>query len=141
MLEAESILVADGEINRPMSTQENTPLCLFCAAPLRITVVDLGMSPLCESYVSADHVNHMEPFYPLHVYVCEKCFLVQLEQYVSADQISPRLGFVYKPTDTTTLHAGYARYFTPPPVENVGRAPVTACTASLTAVDSAPGAV
>ncbi len=42
-----------------------------------------------------------------------------MEQYVSADQLSPRLGMVYKPTDTTTFHAGYARYFTPPPMELV----------------------
>ena len=34
-------------------------------------------------------------------------------------QLSPRINFIYQPTDTTTLHAGYARYFTPPPVENV----------------------
>jgi 2-polyprenyl-3-methyl-5-hydroxy-6-metoxy-1,4-benzoquinol methylase len=105
MLEAESILVADGEINRPMSTQENTPLCLFCAAPLRITVVDLGMSPLCESYVSADHVNHMEPFYPLHVYVCEKCFLVQLEQYVSAESIFSDYAYFSSYSDSWLAHA------------------------------------
>jgi outer membrane receptor protein involved in Fe transport len=34
-------------------------------------------------------------------------------------QVSPRLNLIYQPTDSTTLHAGYARYFTPPPVENV----------------------
>ena len=47
--------------------------CLFCGTPLRHTFVDLGMSPLCESYVSPAHLNSMEPFYPLHVFVCEKC--------------------------------------------------------------------
>jgi len=45
------------------------------------------MSPLCESYVTREQLNKMEPFYPLHVKVCEKCFLVQLEQYVSAEHI------------------------------------------------------
>ena len=40
-----------------------------------------------------------------------------MEQYVSANQLSPRFGLVYQPTSTTTLHAGYARYFTPPPME------------------------
>jgi hypothetical protein len=45
------------------------------------------MSPLCESYVDHGQLNRMEPFYPLHVYVCERCFLVQLEQYVSAEDI------------------------------------------------------
>ncbi len=72
-----------------MSNQNNAsqPCCRFCGAPLSQTLVDLGMSPLCESYVSADHVNQMEPFYPLHVYVCEQCYLAQLEQYVSAEDI------------------------------------------------------
>ena len=54
-------------------------MCRFCGAFLRHTFVDLGMSPLCESYVSFEQLNEMEPFYPLHVYVCEKCFLVQLQ--------------------------------------------------------------
>lgn len=45
------------------------------------------MSPLCESYLRLDELNQMEPFYPLHVFVCEKCFLVQLEEYVSPDHI------------------------------------------------------
>ncbi len=61
--------------------------CRFCGAPLNHTLVDLGMSPLCESYISAEQFNQMEPFYPLHVYVCEKCYLVQLEEYVSREDI------------------------------------------------------
>ena len=65
----------------------NLPRCRFCGTGLYHTFVDLGMSPLCESYVSADQLNHMESFYPLHVYVCEKCFLVQLEEYVAPESI------------------------------------------------------
>jgi SAM-dependent methyltransferase len=61
--------------------------CRFCGATLRHTVVDLGMSPLCESYVSADRLNALEPFYPLHVWVCDACYLVQLEEYVSREEI------------------------------------------------------
>jgi opacity protein-like surface antigen/outer membrane receptor protein involved in Fe transport len=38
----------------------------------------------------------------------------QMWQYVDANQLSPRLSFTYKPFENTTLHAGYARYFTPP---------------------------
>ena len=38
----------------------------------------------------------------------------QLYQYVDANQLSPRLALIYKPFTGTTLHAGYARYFTPP---------------------------
>jgi SAM-dependent methyltransferase len=61
--------------------------CRFCGTELRHTLVDLGMSPLCESFVSVDRLNQMEAFYPLHVRVCEKCFLVQLEAYVSPEEI------------------------------------------------------
>ncbi len=62
-------------------------VCRFCRAPLRHTFVDLGMSPLCESFLPADRLNAMEPFYPLHVRVCERCFLVQLQEYVSPEHI------------------------------------------------------
>src|ERR1051326_5284800 len=61
--------------------------CRFCGAPLRHTFVDLGMSPLCESFVPPDRLNEMEPFFPLHVWVCERCLLVQLEQYVPPEEI------------------------------------------------------
>jgi len=61
--------------------------CRCCGAPLRHTFVDLGMSPLCESYLRADQLNDMEPFYPLHVYVCDQCFLVQLQEYVRPEAI------------------------------------------------------
>jgi len=61
--------------------------CRFCGAPLQHTFVDLGMSPLCESYLRADQLNDMEPFYPLHVYVCDSCFLVQLQEYVAREAI------------------------------------------------------
>jgi SAM-dependent methyltransferase len=45
------------------------------------------MSPLCESFLSADQLNRMEAFYPLHAWVCDRCFLVQLEEYVSGEEI------------------------------------------------------
>ena len=63
------------------------PSCRFCGTTLGHTFVDLGKSPLCESYVSSEQSNQMEPFYPLHVYVCGECFLVQLEGYVSPKDI------------------------------------------------------
>lgn len=63
------------------------PRCRFCAAPLSHSFVDLGMSPLCESFLDAGQLDRMEPFYPLHVYVCGRCFLVQLRQYVTPEHI------------------------------------------------------
>jgi SAM-dependent methyltransferase len=61
--------------------------CRFCAAPLEHTLVDLGMSPLCESYVSEEKLASMEPFYPLHVKVCGRCLLAQLPEFVRPDDI------------------------------------------------------
>jgi hypothetical protein len=61
--------------------------CRFCGAALHDTVVDLGMSPLCESFLPADQLDKMEPFYPLHVWVCSKCLLVQLSEYVRVEEI------------------------------------------------------
>jgi SAM-dependent methyltransferase len=61
--------------------------CRFCAAPLSHTFVDLGMSPLCESYLVEDELDRMEPFYPLHAMVCDACRLVQLPEYVSGREI------------------------------------------------------
>src|SRR5262245_12208527 len=61
--------------------------CRFCGTQLRHRVVDLGMSPLCESFVPEDRVDAMEPFYPLHAWVCHNCFLVQINEYVAADHI------------------------------------------------------
>jgi SAM-dependent methyltransferase len=61
--------------------------CRFCGTTLAHRVVDLGMSPLCESYLPAEQLDTMEPFYPLHVWVCHECFLVQLNEYVGAEDI------------------------------------------------------
>ena len=79
--------------------------CRFCGSPLQHTFVDLGMSPLCESYLSAEQLNQMEPFYPLHVYVCEKCFLVQLEQYVSPESIFTEYAYFSSYADSWLRHA------------------------------------
>ena len=61
--------------------------CRLCQAPLETTFVDLGMSPLCESYLTADQLDRMEPYFPLHVLVCDRCFLVQLQEYVKPEHI------------------------------------------------------
>jgi SAM-dependent methyltransferase len=79
--------------------------CRFCAAPLRHTFVDLGSSPLCESFLTAAELNRMEPFYPLHAYVCETCFLVQLEQYVAPEDIFTEYAYFSSYSDSWVAHA------------------------------------
>jgi 2-polyprenyl-3-methyl-5-hydroxy-6-metoxy-1,4-benzoquinol methylase len=63
------------------------------------------MSPLCESYVSANQLDNMEPFYPLHVYVCEDCFLVQLDEYVSGEEIFTEYAYFSSYADSWVQHA------------------------------------
>jgi SAM-dependent methyltransferase len=79
--------------------------CRFCAAPLRHTFVDLGMSPLCESYVPVERVNAMERFYPLHAKVCESCLLVQLEEFVSGEDIFSDYAYFSSYSDSWVEHA------------------------------------
>lgn len=81
------------------------PCCRFCNTPLLQTFVDLGMSPLCESYLSANQLNQMEPFYPLHVRVCGRCFLVQLQEYVSPETIFSDYAYFSSYSETWLAHA------------------------------------
>jgi SAM-dependent methyltransferase len=71
----------------PNASAPTSGHCRFCGTSFRHRVVDLGMSPLCESFLSQHDLNRMEAFYPLHVWVCESCFLVQLEEYVGGEEI------------------------------------------------------
>jgi len=80
-------------------------LCRFCRAELRDVVVDLGMSPLSESYITAAQSNAMEPFYPLHVYVCTDCWLVQLEEYVRAEHIFTEYAYFSSYSTSWCQHA------------------------------------
>jgi len=61
--------------------------CRFCKNELKYSFVDLGMSPLSNSYISPDNLQKMEPFYPLHAFLCDQCFLVQLNEFESPQNI------------------------------------------------------
>lgn len=79
--------------------------CRLCGEALKEIFVDLGMSPLCESYVSAEGLHNMEPFYPLQVYVCERCFLVQLQEFVSPEHIFTEYAYFASYAQTWLQHA------------------------------------
>jgi SAM-dependent methyltransferase len=81
------------------------PTCRFCASTLAQTFVDLGMSPLCESYLTAEQLDRMEPFYPLHARVCGQCFLVQVEEYVRPDHIFNEYAYFSSYSDSWLRHA------------------------------------
>jgi SAM-dependent methyltransferase len=79
--------------------------CRSCGATLKHTFVDLGMSPLANSYIKPDQLNRMEPFYPLHVYVCEKCLLVQLKQFAAPHDIFSDYAYFSSFSDSWLAHA------------------------------------
>ena len=79
--------------------------CRFCRAPLRTTLVDLGMSPLCQTHIAPEQLHEMEPFYPLHAFVCDSCFLVQLQQFVSAQSIFSEYAYFSSYSTSWVEHA------------------------------------
>ncbi len=101
MLKTESLGTdyAGAMAQRPTSSR-----CLFCDAALSHVFVDLGMSPLCESFLQEGDLNKMEPFYPLVVYVCPECWLVQLEKYVSPADIFSEYAYFSSYSDSWVEH-------------------------------------
>ncbi len=82
------------------------PTCRFCATPLQHTFVDLGTSPLCQRHVTPARFNHAESFYPLHVYVCANCHLVQLPEDRAREEIfDAEYGYFSSFSDTWLKHA------------------------------------
>lgn len=79
--------------------------CRFCHVPLRHTFVDLGLSPLCESYVVAEDLGKPETLYPLHCFVCERCYLVQLPEHVSPQAIFEEYAYFSSYSDSWLGHA------------------------------------
>jgi SAM-dependent methyltransferase len=80
-------------------------LCRLCGANLTQTFVDLGMSPLCESYVPDERLDEAETFYPLHVRVCSSCLLVQLPAYVPGEEIFSDYAYFSSYSDSWVEHA------------------------------------
>jgi hypothetical protein len=78
--------------------------CRFCGGALH-DFVDLGMSPLCESFVAPERMNAAETFYPLAAYVCGDCFLVQLQEYVAPGDIFSEYAYFSAFSDSWLDHA------------------------------------
>ncbi len=79
--------------------------CRFCGSKLEHIFVDLGVSPLVQSFLSSDQLNQMEPFYPLQVFVCATCFLVQLHEFVAPENIFSDYLYFASYSDTWLAHA------------------------------------
>jgi SAM-dependent methyltransferase len=92
-------------VTRLESGDRATPTCRFCRAPLGTTVVDLGMSPLCESFLDADQIRQKETFYPLHAFACSACSLVQLEAFVTPEEIFSHYAYFSSYSQSWVDHA------------------------------------
>jgi SAM-dependent methyltransferase len=79
--------------------------CRFCGATANDVFIDLGMSPLCESILTHEQLNQMERFYPLRVYVCARCFLVQLDEFVSPEHIFTEYAYFSSYSSSWVDHA------------------------------------
>jgi hypothetical protein len=79
--------------------------CRFCAAPLTHSFVDLGMSPLCQTHIEAHQLGSMERFYPLHALVCDRCWLVQLQEFVAPADIFSEYAYFSSYSDSWVAHA------------------------------------
>lgn len=79
--------------------------CRLCGGHHFQSFADLGMTPLCESFLAEDQLDAMEPYYPLHALVCEDCLLVQLKQYVSPSQIFKEYAYFSSYSTSWVAHA------------------------------------
>ena len=88
-------------------------LCRFCGTQLGRTFVDLGRSPLSNSFLTPEQLQLPEPHYPLHAYVCENCLLVQLEEFETAERIFGDYLYFSSYSDSWLIHCEtYATHMT-----------------------------
>ena len=87
------------------TASHSTRTCRFCGGAISQTFVDLGMSPLCETYLTPEQLDQMEPFYPLNVRVCEDCLLVQLPAYVPPEEIFEEYAYFSSYSSAWLKHA------------------------------------
>jgi len=92
----ETLLAADEHDGRQLVGRS----CRFCGAALERVVVDLGMSPLCETFLRSDELDGSEVFYPLCVRACGSCGLTQIPTYVPREEIF---------TSEYPYHSAYSR--------------------------------
>ena len=112
----------DPESQAATLTRTASGRCRFCDSPLEHTFVNLGKSPLCESFLAAEQLNLMEPFFPLHAYVCAECFLVQLQEYVTGEKIFTEYAYFSSYSDSWLDHA---RRYTDKMIAEFGLSPAS----------------
>ena len=95
--------------------------CRACGTEVTRSILDLGLSPLANSYIPMDHANDAEKFYPLHVKVCDSCSLVQLDDFESPQHIfSAEYAYFSSLSDSWVRHA---KTYTEEMIERFGFGP------------------
>src|SRR5215213_6763659 len=90
-----------------------TGLCRFCQAPLQHSFCDLGMSPLSNAMLTERQLHDAERFYPLHAFVCTRCWLVQLGEFESPEHIFSDYTYFSSYSESWLRHArDYAQMIT-----------------------------
>jgi SAM-dependent methyltransferase len=97
--------VASGRRDPLISVRESMR-CRHCGTRLQHSLVDLGMSPLCESFLTQDQLDAPESYYPLHAQVCHACWLVQLPEFVGPAHIFTEYAYFSSYSTTWVAHAG-----------------------------------
>lgn len=93
------------ELIRKRQTIRPAGQCRLCGAGLTHSFVDLGMSPPCEDFRLEEQLDQVEHYYPLHVYACDRCFLVQLKEYVSREEIFTEYAYFSSYSTSWIAHA------------------------------------
>jgi len=88
----------------PTVYEERSLTCRFCGAKVSRTFIDLGLSPLCETYPTKAELRRGEMYYPLHVYICETCWLVQLEEFETPENIFSHYAYFASYSDSWLKH-------------------------------------
>ena len=100
-------MTLDSTLQAQMASPEKQVFgeCRFCSSPLHHTVVDLGLSPLCQNIVQKDQVLQGERFYPLRAYVCDQCWLIQVLELVSGEDIYSHYAYLSSCSQSWLQHA------------------------------------
>ncbi len=91
-------------VKAPTAHAMELSCCRFCSAPLERVFIDLGMSPLANSYLRNEKAKQDERFFPLRAYVCGECFLVQLEEWEAPENIFGDYAYFSSYSDSWLQH-------------------------------------
>src|SRR5260221_13159128 len=91
--------------NGNQRAKQMTSTCRHCGSALAVSFCNLGTSPLANSLIEQENRSAAEKYYPLELFVCSKCFLVQLDAFETPDAIFGNYSYFSSFSDTWVAHA------------------------------------